>query len=150
MPELLDETAVREAYDALTGKAHPEMPRVQCWHRSTSDLLRTAATSGAISNTERGLIQPGIDSVGGVMDAVLWTQPTVGTAYEPNTAERSAFLDATERVDEGRDMFTRVFGDFENRTVLNVCPGTPFARMLLEQAWLACTGTGPPEERPQT
>lgn len=145
LPEILDADAVRKGYEARASEVPPEMPRVQVWFQAMALLLRDRALYREIPSTERDLVQPGIDSVAGVLDAVLWTQPTVGDAdYAPNDAERAAFLDATERIDGGRDIFTRVFGIFEGRHVLNVCPGAPFARTMLDQAWTACTGAEPP------
>ena len=147
LPEILDADAIQTAYQSRAAELPPGAPRVQAWHQGMTLLLRARTHDRGIPDVERDLIQPGIDSVEGVIDAVLWTQPTVGVDYVPNDAERSAFLDATERIDGGRDVFTRVFGLFENRHVLNVCPGASFARTMLDQAWQACTGTEPPANR---
>ena len=147
LPEIVNSAAVQAAYESRAAELPPDAPRVQAWHQGLTLLLRATALERGIPDVERDLIQPGIDSVGGVMDTVLWTQPSVGAEYEPINAERSAFLDATERIDGGRDVFTRVFGVFENRHVLNVCPGASFARTMLDQAWQACTGSEPPAKR---
>ncbi len=144
VPEILDLEIVRSAYGEHAVGVAPETARVQAWHESTSELLRSVATEREIPETDQGLLQPGIDSVSSVMDAVLWTQPTTGGDYQPHDGERAAYRDVVQRIDGGADIFTRVFGPFEGRTVMNVCPGAPFARILLENTWQILTGTEVP------
>jgi hypothetical protein len=92
-------------------------------------------------------IVPGIESVQAVLDSILWTAPNIDQDYSPNAGEVEAYAEfeagllARERDEAltGRDIFTRYYGELDGRRVENYCPGAPFARRLLAQAWRICT-----------
>ncbi|MQC27762.1 MAG: hypothetical protein DWG74_01615 [Chloroflexi bacterium] len=145
MPELFDEASVVAAYEARASAAPPETPRTAAWHDAMHTVLRAAGERHAIPDLRQAEVRTGIDSVYAVLDSVLWSTPTVGDGgYEPARGEISAYRDGLDRLEPTADLFTRHYGEFDGRDVVNHCPGASFARLMLEQAWRACTGTAPP------
>jgi hypothetical protein len=145
LPELVSERAVLAAYAREALQAAPGTTRLEVWDRALRELLRTSAEKRGIADAvQQAQVRVGIDSVRAVMESVLWTNPRVDDAeYAPAAAERAAYLDAMRRL-AGHDFFTRYYGAFEGRAVLNHCPGAAYARVMAAQAWLACTGEPPP------
>jgi len=145
LPELIDEASVLEAYRYEVAEASPGTSRLECWDRAMRGLVRRVCDERGIGDDGQMLVRVGIDSVRAVMESVLWTVPTVDdVAYEVHRAERAAYLDATRKM-AGHDLFTRHYGVFEGRGVLNHCPGSAYARLIAAQAWRVCTGEPPPE-----
>ena len=142
MPELFEETSVRAAYEL---EAASGGTRLDAWHRGMHAMLREAGEREEISDLRQAEVRTGIDSVYAVLGTALWSDPLVGDAYAPGTGERTAYLDALESLGDERDIFTRVYGRFEGRTVVNHCPGASFARVMLAQGWSVCTGEAPPD-----
>jgi hypothetical protein len=142
MPELFAEEAVRAAYErAASGGGS----RVEAWHRGMHAMLRAAGEREGISELRQAEVRTGIDSVYAVLGTALWSDPRVGDVdYEPGEGERRAYREALASLSDGRDVFTRVYGRFAGRVVENHCPGAAFARVMLEQGWVACTGTPAP------
>lgn len=146
MPELFDAAAVIAAYEVHARAASPKTARTAAWHEAMHATLRAAGDRHAIPDLRQAEVRTGIDSVYAVIDSVLWSTPTVGdAAYTPARGEIAAYRDGLDRLEPGRDLFTRHYGVFDDRDVVNHCPGASLARVMLEQAWLACTGTEPPE-----
>lgn len=145
LPELVSESAVLAAYALETARADAGTSCLEVWDRSMRALLGEASETRGVADEERqAQIRVGLDSVRAVMESVLWTNPRIDDAdYAPAAAERAAYLDATRRL-AGHDFFTRYYGAFEGRPVLNHCPGAAYARVMAAQAWLACTGEPPP------
>jgi len=142
MPELFEEAAVVDAYRQ---EASHDGLRLDAWHRAMHTMLRTAGDREQISDLRQAEVRTGIDSVYAVLGTALWSDPAVDEPFTPGRGERVAYLDALSSLADGRDMFTRIYGRFEGRTVLNHCPGASFARVMLAQGWTACTGEAPPE-----
>lgn len=146
LPELLDERSILDAYRESASGAAPGTARLEAWDRAMHALLGRACARLGIPETadQQAFVRAGVDSVRALMESILWTVPTIDDgAYEPASGERDAYLDVT-RAFAGRDFFTRTYGIFEGRLVQNHCPGAAYARVMLAQAWLACTDTEPP------
>ena len=141
MPELFEESSVTGAYEAAAVEGGA---RLDAWHRGMHAMLRAAGEREDISDLRQAEVRTGIDSVYAVLSTALWSDPQVDEPYAPGPGERTAYLDALASLSDGRDLFTRVYGQFEGRLVVNHCPGAPFARVMLAQGWTACTGEAPP------
>lgn len=144
MPELFDEAHIQRAYAAAAAEAGPTTLRVDAWDLGMRALLATLGDERGYDDNQQAQARVGIDSVRALLDTALWTAPRPGDEYEPRSGEVTAFLEATDKLDPDHDLFTRHYGTFEGRSVVNHCPGVPFARVMLAQAWTACTGTPPP------
>jgi hypothetical protein len=83
-------------------------------------------------------VVPGIESAQAIMDAILWSAPRIEDVARPNAGEVEAYRDFESGQGE-RDLFTRYYGDLDGRRVENYCPGAPFGRRLIAQAWRICT-----------
>lgn len=154
LPELIDERAVLEAYREAAAAAPTGTTRVEAWDHGMRTVLGRACARLGIPETadQQSFVRVGVDSVRALLESILWTVPTVPVStiedsYEPAPGERAAYLDVT-RAFAGRDFFTRTYGLFEDHLVQNHCPGSAYARVMLAQAWLACTGTPPPTSEP--
>ncbi len=142
MPELFVERSVIAAYERETASGGTLL---DAWHRGMHAMLRAAGEREGISDLRQAELRTGIDSVYAVLGTALWSDPRVDEPYEPRAGERTAYLEALDTLADGRDPFTRVYGRFEGRIVVNHCPGASFARVMLAQGWTACTGEPPPE-----
>ena len=142
--DLLGDPDPLAAATAARARRHPRESRVEGWHAAACELVRERAAARGLTAEDAELVTAGIDSVATVMRAVLWSDPVAGEPYEPGAGERDAWRDAIARTEGAGDLFTRHYGAFEGRAVVAHCPGTPYARALLESAWRACTGTPPP------
>ena len=131
VPELFDEAAVRRRYSALP----PETSRVEAWRLAINALLADLGPARGLDPDQLAEIRAGTDSVAALLDSCLWTAPTVGSDWQPSTAEREACADALARMEDESSIFTRYYGEFEGKRVENHCPGTPVARKLFAQAW---------------
>lgn len=141
LPELFDLQAMRTAYEAEAA-ANPGSARSGCWHRGIIDLLARLCCARQIPAQHEEEVRIGIDSAAALLDTILWSGPRAGEAYEPSSSEAAAYVEAMASND--RDLFTRAYGVFEGAQVVNHCPGAPFARAMMAQAWEICTGTRPP------
>ncbi len=149
LPELFDETHIQRAYaqaaaEADATGADASILRVDAWNLGMRALLATLGAERGIEDNRQALVRVGIDSVRAVLDTALWSAPRIGDGYEPRSGELTAYREATVSLDPNHDLFTRNYGTFEARSVVNHCPGAPFARTMLAQAWTACTNTPPP------
>jgi hypothetical protein len=143
MPELFEQASVSSAYQRAASEGGA---RLDAWHRGMHAMLREAGEREGISELRQAEVRTGIDSVYAVLGTALWSDPQVEDAgYAPGGGERAAYLDALAELGDGRDLFTRVYGRFEGRLVVNHCPGAAFARVMLAQGWTAITGEAPPE-----
>ena len=142
MPELFEEQAVVAAYERETTAGGA---RLDAWHRGLHEMLRTAGERANISDLRQAEVRTGIDSVYAILSTTLWTEPTVDESFTPSAGARIAYLETLDSLSDGRDLFTRVYGRFEGRMVVNHCPGASFARVMLAQGWTACTGEPAPE-----
>ena len=143
VPDLFDEANV-VANTAHQMTLMPDASRVTAWHTAMHLALAQAGERHDLPDLRLAEVRTGIDSVRAVLEAVLWSEPLCGRPYEPLTGEVDAYRDGLSALEDGRDIFTRYYGTFEGRAVWNHCPGAAFARVLLEQAWHACTGTSAP------
>lgn len=140
LPELFDAAAQERAY----AEAATETPRVRAWHDGMRLLLSSLTAEHAMDSDQRAEIMAGIDSVAALLDTILWSTPTVAGRYVPSSSEVEAYRDAVRSMDADPSIFTRFYGEYEGRPVVNHCPGAPFARLLLANAWRICTGVEPP------
>ncbi|MCC6238292.1 MAG: hypothetical protein IT299_12085 [Dehalococcoidia bacterium] len=147
LPELIDEALVLEAYARVAGASPAGTSRVAAWDTAMRELLVTACARLGIPETadQQAFVRVGVDSVGALLDSILWSVPTVEEDYTPGAGECAAYLDVTHAF-AGRDFFTRTYGLFEDHLVQNHCPGSAYARVMLAHAWRACTGTPPPTD----
>jgi hypothetical protein len=148
MPELFDEASVVTAYEQRASAGGAGASRTVTWREAMHATLRAAAEQHAIPDLRQAEVRTAIDSVYAVLDSVLWSDPKVGDDYTPAPGETAAYRDGLQSLDPARDLFARHYGVFEGRSVVNYCPGAAFARVMLADAWRACTGTPPPGERP--
>ncbi len=143
LPELFDELLVRGEYDCLAAtlvSRGESRLRTEVWRRACEALIRRLASERGVDPSALDLIIPGLESVQAVMDAVLWSAPTIGDEdYQPRPGEREAFEALLSDAPE-RDIFTRYYGSCDGLRVENYCPGSQFARRLLRQAWSITTG----------
>jgi hypothetical protein len=145
MRELFDEAAVVAAYERVRALRPPETARTLAWHEAMHELLRTAGDRHAIPDLRQAEVRTGIDSVYAVLQSVLWSDPKLGDDYAPQDGESTAYVEGLRNLDPSRDLFTRHYGVFDGRAVVNHCPGAAFARVMLAQAWRACTGEPSPQ-----
>jgi hypothetical protein len=147
LPDILDERSVLDAYAAEAATSAAGTSRIEVWDRALRGLLRDACARLGITEVDdqQAFVRVGVDSVRAILDSILWTAPTISETYAPAEGERAAYLDVL-RAFAGRDFFTRTYGQFEGRLVQNHCPGASYARVMLAQAWRACTGTEAPAE----
>jgi hypothetical protein len=146
VPELFDIKLVWATYTHLA-EIDPSARRVDTWHRSMRQLLGSFGAERGLTGDLQAEVLAGIDSVAVVMDMALWSAPLCADEYSPLPGEVGAFRDAVAPLDPGHDLFSRYYGSFAGAEVVNHCPGAPFARALLAQAWEVCTGTTAPAER---
>jgi hypothetical protein len=140
VPELFEEGAQAEAYARAPGGT----PRVGAWHQGMKELLGRLGTERSLAEDQRAEIMAGIDSVAALLDTILWSTPTVESTYTASTSEVDAYRDAVASMDAEPGIFTRFYGEYGGRQVVNHCPGAPFARVLLATGWRVCTGSAPP------
>ncbi|HXH22467.1 MAG TPA: hypothetical protein VNN10_10580 [Dehalococcoidia bacterium] len=148
LPELFEDSIVQAEYEALAA-AHAargeDTLRTEVWREASQRVLNRYAGERGIDARRQMLVLPGIESVQAVLDTILWTCPTIGQPFAPSAGEIEAFAEF-EAVSlrepgsaAGRDVFTRFYGVMGGRRVENYCPGAPFGRRLVAQAWRICT-----------
>lgn len=150
VPELFDEETVVTGYQEVAGELPSDTPRVDAWHAAMHEALRRAGARLSLADDRLAEVRTGIDSVRVVLEACLWSQPRVGDDYAPRTGEIAAYRDGLAALQDGRDVFTRYYGELAGVPVRNHCPGAAFARRMLAQGWRACTGTPPPASHRST
>ncbi|MEO9255367.1 MAG: hypothetical protein ABI305_07510 [Tepidiformaceae bacterium] len=143
VPQLVSEPTVRRAYTELA-RERPGAPRVALWHEAIVGLLESHSGAANLGPNPMAEIQAGLDSVAAVMDSVLWSTPLAGDSYTVAAGEIDAFRDVLADAESDGGIFTRFYGTFEGRSVLNHCPAAQIARGLLAQAWSICTGEAAP------
>lgn len=143
LPELFERDRVIEQ-TAHMAERMPGRPRVDAWLAAMHEALAAGGARLAVPDLRLAEVRTGVDSVAAIMRVVLWSDPLCGEPYTPRGGEVEAYHDAFASLADGRDIFTRYYGQFEDRAVRNHCPGAAFARVLLAHAWSACTGTEPP------
>ncbi|MGD9892701.1 MAG: hypothetical protein AB7R89_08185 [Dehalococcoidia bacterium] len=141
--DLFDPGAVATAYARQVARA-PDIPKVEVWRLAMSEMLADRNGTYPLSPAQQAEVQAGVDSVAAVLASVIWSAPTAGEPFRPQTGEREAYRDALARLGSTAGPFTRRYGVFDGAQVVNHCPGAPYARMLLALGWLVCTGTEPP------
>lgn len=144
LPEIFDEAQVVEAYERMARDLPADTPRVDAWHGAMHASLAALGERLGVADERLAEVRVGIDSVRAVLEAVIWSAPTVTDDYTPRTGEVEAFREGLAALADDRDIFTRYYGTFEGRAVVNHCPGAAFARRMLTQGWRACTGTEAP------
>jgi hypothetical protein len=151
LPVLFDGREHRERYLAVA-RAEPGMARAGAWHRAALEILHDQAPAEEFGPREIAEVAAGIDSVAALLDSVLFMCASAGSPEEATPAERVAYQDALARMDAERGIFTRAYGSFEGKAVVNHCPGARFARELFELAWGLCAAPTPraPRETTQT
>ena len=129
--------------------AYPaDMSRVEAWRKSVRDILAQSGKKFSIPAVRLNEIQIGVDSVAALLDATLWTNPALAdNSYQPETGESKAYLENLQVLTDGSDIFTRFYGYYEGKSVMNHCPGALFARKLLSIGWETCTGVIAPETK---
>ena len=146
LPELFDGDEISSAYSAVAAaEESADALRVDVWDQAMRRLLATLGAQRGIEDDRQALIRVGIDSVRAILVSALWSVPLTSDDYEPQPGEITAFREVTSSMSPDHDLFTRHYGLFEDLDVVNHCPGAPFARLMLSQAWQVCTGTTPPE-----
>lgn len=127
--------------------AYPaDMGRVEAWRLSVKDVLLESGKEFSIPVVRLNEIQIGVDSVAALLDATLWTNPVLANDdYQPTTGESKAYLENLKALNDGSDIFTRFYGYYAGKSVMNHCPGALFARELLSSGWEICTGVKTPE-----
>lgn len=146
VPDLFDEATV--VANTERGMASmPDESRVSAWHAAMHEALARAGEQHGIPDLRLAEVRTGIDSVRAVLEVILWSEPLCGDVYEPQSGEAEAYREGFLALEDGRDTFTRYYGMFDGRAVRNHCPGAAFARVLLAQAWRACTGTPAPADQ---
>ena len=130
-------------------EAYPKnMGRVEAWRLSVKDVLLESSKEYSIPVVRLNEIQIGVDSVAALLDATLWTIPVLGDdAYQPTKGESKAYLENLKALNDGSDIFTRFYGYYAGKAVMNHCPGASFARELLSSGWEICTGVKAPEAK---
>ncbi len=144
LPQIFQEEAVVAAYERAAHDLPADTPRVDAWHAAMHGMLRELGERLDVPDDRLVEVRVGIDSVRAVLEAVLWSAPSVTDDYTPRSGEVEAYRDGLAALADDRDIFTRYYGDFRDRAVLNHCPGAQFARRMLAQGWTACTATPPP------
>ena len=146
LPQLFDSAEIAIAYSAVASADESATAlRVDVWDQAMRRLLATLSAQRGIEDDRQALIRVGIDSVRAILDSALWSVPLISDDYEPQAGEIAAFRDVTSSMSPDHDLFTRHYGLFEDLDVVNHCPGAPFARLMLGQAWQVCTDIAPPE-----
>jgi hypothetical protein len=154
LPELFDEAVVAAEYGSISERyvaAGEDPPRTRVWREASEAVLNRAADALGIDARQRMFVLPGIESVQAILDTILWSGPTLLQPFEPSAGERQAFeefeaLASHDPAGAGRDVFTRFYGVLDGRRVENYCPGAPYGRRLVAQAWRICTAARVPAE----
>lgn len=137
---LVPATAAR--YRALAA-ASPVAARVALWHEAVAGVVDEAVADAGLPESASAEMGVGVESVAALLDAVLWTMPAAGDDYAPAPGERAAYDDVLARMNAENSLFTRYYGEFEGKPVVNHCPGVIIARLLVSSAWELCTETNP-------
>ena len=138
LPALAALAPLRRAYAASAARL-PGVSSVRTWRASVESLIDEALTAELVSLREDILI--GIESVEAMLDTIFWGGPTNEQGHTPLPGEREAYRDATARLESAQDLFTRRYGVFEGREVVNYCPAAPLARTILSNGWAVITGS---------
>lgn len=143
---LLGREAVANRYSELARQS-PAATRVAIWQAAVRSLLADAVSDGLVPPEARREVEIGVESVAALLDTILWSEPAVGADYRPGAGEISAYADALTKMNEDSGLFTRFYGEFEGKPVVNHCPGIATARQLLGDGWAICAEGGAIESR---
>jgi hypothetical protein len=141
LPELFDDAVVAAEYARVRLaclRAGESPQRTAVWRKASEAVLDRLCAERGIDARRRMVVLPGIESVQAVIDSILWSAPSIADCYEPHRGEIEAYSEFESGVGE-RDLFTRYYGHLDGRRVENYCPGAPFGRRLVAQAWRICT-----------
>jgi len=120
-------------------------PRVDAWRLGIIQSLIDNQGKLSLNDERVKEIQIGVESVAALLEATLWSAPILADEeYTPKKGEIQAFHDNLRTLADGSDIFTRFYGQYENKTVVNHCPGALIARQLLISGWECCTKTPAP------
>lgn len=139
LPVMFDPEAVAARFAELVD-ADPTLRRAEAWRLAVAALIREAADRQGLHPDAVAEVLAGVDSVGALIDTILWTGPAGPEPSPPEPSEQEARSDIRARMDAERGIFTRYYGSFEGVPVENHCPGAQVARRLFAQAWAICTG----------
>jgi hypothetical protein len=140
-------SAIPGLFEAATVPVTEAADRSEAWRAGMERCLFAFESGGLLDSGQRAEVMAGVDSVAALLATVFWGPRQPGGATD---AERQAFLDLEERLRGPRSLFTRHYGTFEGRAVVNHCPGAAHARRILALAWTACTGEPPPDRGDQS
>lgn len=135
--ELLGRENVAARYRTVARET-PGAARVATWHAAVRSLLEDAVADGLVDPSARREVEIGVESVAALLDTVFWTVPAVDADYRLGAGEVDAYTDAIAKMNEDSGLFTRFYGEFEGKAVVNHCPGIATARQLLSDAWAIC------------
>ncbi len=138
MPELADRQTVRAAYGRACLGAIGRS-RVDVWHEMLQSMLRRAGTRLSLTSARQAEVRAGIESVYVILQTALWSDPKVGEPHHLKASEQEAYQEALLSMADGDDRFSRNYGWYQDRQVVNHCPAAAFARILLEQGWHICS-----------
>jgi hypothetical protein len=139
LPGMFDDSLVAARFAELSA-AEPGRLRAETWRLAVNSVVNDAAAREGIHPDAVAEVRAGIDSVAGLLDAILWTGPSGGEPHVPEPSEVEAYRDTRARMDAERGLFTRYYGSFEGVPVENHCPGSQVARRLFAQGWAISTG----------
>ncbi len=141
LPALDDLRALQDAYaEAVQSESGANC--VRTWRSAIDRLLLSGLGPEMVELFEDIVI--GIESVEAMLDTIFWSAPINESAHAPLPGEVEAYRDLVERLEGNQDLFTRRYGVFEGREVVNYCPAAPLARTILANGWAVITGDGPP------
>ena len=140
LPALFDPAYQSSRYEAVASE-DANLTRAGAWHRAALDILRTEAHAAGLSPAEVAEVEAGIDSVAALLDSVLFLGATARSGSAVSLAEQGAYRDALGRMDASQGIFTRSYGLFDGKSVVNHCPGARVARELFTLAWDICSGS---------
>ena len=140
IPELLDLKIIQMQYQnlAITNK---NAQRTKNWYQAINSIVNSSQYQAELGKKRVAEILAGIDSVYSILETILWTSPKVFDAYKPHAGEIIAYKDMLKSMVDNQDIFTKYYGNYEDRKVVNHCPGATIAKKMLTHAWKVCTTT---------
>lgn len=136
----LDDDTVGRAY---AGLGLPGRLRVEVWEDAVMACVAAATAEARLPEGLITEIRLGVESVGALLRSVMWSDPRVGDGRSgPLPGEVAAFADCWATLTGDGQRFTRVYGVFDGRQVVNHCPGNRVARALFAQGWRLCWRDG--------
>ena len=140
IPELLKLPIIKMQYTNSAMKNN-NIERTKNWYHAVSYIIDSSLNKTNIDNNRVIEIQAGIDSIYSILETILWTSPKTMDTYKPHEGEITAYEDLLKSMENSHDIFTKYYGNYENRKVVNHCPGAIIAKTLITHAWEVCTKT---------